>query len=99
MHILNESFYMVVAGSNDFLNNYYVTGFRRYQYDINSYTNRIVAWASNFVQVRIYTYKYINFVMSNSQIWSAKITWIVIIFVRNCTTWVQEELASLGFLQ
>ncbi|XP_060184786.1 GDSL esterase/lipase EXL3-like [Lycium barbarum] len=48
--ILNNSFYMVVADSNDFLNNYYVTGFRQNQYDINSYTDRIVAWASNFVQ-------------------------------------------------
>ncbi|XP_049410487.1 GDSL esterase/lipase EXL3-like [Solanum stenotomum] len=49
-HILNNSFYMVVAGSNDFLNNYYVTGFRKHQYDINSYIDHIVSWASNFVQ-------------------------------------------------
>ncbi|XP_059302392.1 GDSL esterase/lipase EXL3-like [Lycium ferocissimum] len=49
-YILSNSFYMVVAGSDDFLNSYYVTGFRRNQYHINSYTDRIVAWASDFVQ-------------------------------------------------
>ncbi|KAH7849900.1 hypothetical protein Vadar_024713 [Vaccinium darrowii] len=49
--ILTNSLYLVVAGSNDLTNTYFLLGIRRLQYDIDSYTDFMVRSASNFVKV------------------------------------------------
>ncbi|XP_059646323.1 GDSL esterase/lipase EXL3-like [Cornus florida] len=48
--ILASSLYGVVAGSNDITNTYFLTPFRRSQYDFPSYANLMVNSASNFMQ-------------------------------------------------
>lgn len=49
--ILNNSVFLVVAGSDDLANTYYTLGIRRLQYDISSYADFLVASASTFLQV------------------------------------------------
>lgn len=51
--IVNNSLYLVVAGSNDLANTYFTIGFRQKQYDINSYTDLMVDKAADFIQVCI----------------------------------------------
>ncbi|XP_047328589.1 GDSL esterase/lipase EXL3-like isoform X1 [Impatiens glandulifera] len=48
--ILANSFFVIVAGSNDITNTYYSVGLRRLQYDINSYSQFLAQSASQFVQ-------------------------------------------------
>ncbi|KAL9172841.1 hypothetical protein ABFS82_03G073300 [Erythranthe guttata] len=47
--ILRESIIAVATGSNDILNTYFLTP-RRFQYDVPSYTDLLVSYASSFVQ-------------------------------------------------
>lgn len=47
--ILTNSMYMVVTGTDDLANTYFSIGTRRFQYDINSYTDFLVQSASQFV--------------------------------------------------
>lgn len=49
--ILANSFYLVVAGSDDIANTYFVTHAREVQYDIPSYTNLMIDSASEFLNV------------------------------------------------
>ncbi|KAI8016117.1 GDSL esterase/lipase EXL3 [Camellia lanceoleosa] len=49
-YILSNSFYLVLAGSDDFANTYFTVDIRKLQYDINSYTDLVVNYASNFVK-------------------------------------------------
>lgn len=51
--LLNESLVAVVTGSNDISNTYFITPFRRLHYDVPSYTDLLVSYASSFVQVNI----------------------------------------------
>ncbi|KAL7155520.1 hypothetical protein ABFS83_03G080200 [Erythranthe nasuta] len=48
--ILRESIIAVATGSNDILNTYFLTPSRRFQYDVSSYTDLLVSYASSFVQ-------------------------------------------------
>ncbi|KAH6782740.1 GDSL-like Lipase/Acylhydrolase superfamily protein [Perilla frutescens var. frutescens] len=48
--ILNESLVAVVTGSNDISNTYFLTPLRRLQYDVPSYVELLVSYASAFVQ-------------------------------------------------
>lgn len=50
--ILNESLIAVVTGSNDISNTYFITPFRKLHYDIPSYVELLVSYASSFVRVR-----------------------------------------------
>ncbi|KAJ4774898.1 GDSL esterase/lipase EXL3 [Rhynchospora pubera] len=51
--IVVESLYLVCAGSNDILNNYYLGLIRRLQYDISSYADFLIQQISDFVH-RLY---------------------------------------------
>ncbi|KAI7727112.1 hypothetical protein M8C21_018993, partial [Ambrosia artemisiifolia] len=48
--ILENSLFLVVAGSDDLANTYFTIGIRRLQYDIPSYADLMVSSASNFIQ-------------------------------------------------
>ncbi|KAL0360518.1 UNVERIFIED_CONTAM: GDSL esterase/lipase EXL3 [Sesamum radiatum] len=48
--ISQEGLFIVVAGSNDITNTYFGTPLRKSHYDVSSYTDLLVAYASNFVQ-------------------------------------------------
>ncbi|XP_020590846.1 GDSL esterase/lipase EXL3-like [Phalaenopsis equestris] len=48
--IISESLFIVCAGTNDFINTYFPTLFRKLHYDVPSYVNFLVAKASDFVQ-------------------------------------------------
>ncbi|KAL0360517.1 UNVERIFIED_CONTAM: GDSL esterase/lipase EXL1 [Sesamum radiatum] len=48
--ILQESLVIVVAGSNDITNTYFGTPLRQSHYDVPSYTELLVSYASSFVQ-------------------------------------------------
>ncbi|KAF5179280.1 GDSL esterase/lipase EXL3 [Thalictrum thalictroides] len=48
--IISESFYLVVAGSDDIGNTYFNTPFRKYLYDIDAYTDLMVQGAISFIQ-------------------------------------------------
>ncbi|KAK4429411.1 GDSL esterase/lipase EXL1 [Sesamum alatum] len=48
--ILQECLVVVVAGSNDVTNTYFGTPLRRSHYDVPSYTELLVSYASSFVQ-------------------------------------------------
>lgn len=50
-HILSNSLYLVIAGSDDLANTYFSTGVGRLEYDIVSYTNLMVNSAFNFTKV------------------------------------------------
>lgn len=49
--ILSDSLYILVTGSNDITNTYYGTSLRKASYDITSYADLLVSYASIFVQV------------------------------------------------
>ena len=49
--ILAKSMFLVVAGSDDIANTYFVLGARKLQYDIPAYTDLMVNSASNFFKV------------------------------------------------
>ncbi|PIA27856.1 hypothetical protein AQUCO_07500042v1 [Aquilegia coerulea] len=48
--IISESFYVVVAGSDDIANTYFNTPIRRYKYDLHAYTDLMVEGATSFIQ-------------------------------------------------
>lgn len=50
--ILANSFFLVVAGSDDIANTYFVARARQLQYDIPAYTDLMCNSASDFVKVR-----------------------------------------------
>lgn len=50
-YIIANSIYFVVAGSDDLANTYYTVGARRLQYDVPSYADLMVNYASAFIQV------------------------------------------------
>lgn len=50
-HILGNSIFLVVAGSNDIANTYFTLKIRSFQYDILSYADLLVSSASDFIQV------------------------------------------------
>lgn len=49
--LLNESLVAVVTGSNDISNTYFITPFRKLHYDLPSYVELLVSYASSFVEV------------------------------------------------
>ncbi|KAK9271306.1 hypothetical protein L1049_026896 [Liquidambar formosana] len=49
--ILANSIFLVVSGSDDIANTYFLTHVRELHYDVPSYTNLMVNWASTFLQV------------------------------------------------
>lgn len=49
--IIDNSLYLVVAGSNDIANTFYLARIRQVQYNINTYTDFMVQSASAFVKV------------------------------------------------
>lgn len=53
--IFSESLYVVCAGSDDVANTYFPTPFRRTVYDIPSYSNLLVGFASDFIQKLLQT--------------------------------------------
>ncbi|GAB2252350.1 hypothetical protein Droror1_Dr00005197 [Drosera rotundifolia] len=48
--LISESAYLIFAGSNDITNTYFLTNLRRPQYDVDSYTDLLVSFASKFYQ-------------------------------------------------
>ncbi|KAJ1413039.1 SGNH hydrolase superfamily [Sesbania bispinosa] len=48
--IVSKSIYIICIGSDDIANTYAQSPFRRYQYDISSYTDLMASEASNFLQ-------------------------------------------------
>lgn len=52
--ILKESLFAVVTGSNDITNTFYATSLRRFEYDLSSYIDLLVSYASTFVQVTFF---------------------------------------------
>uniref|UniRef100_A0A251UML7 Putative SGNH hydrolase-type esterase domain-containing protein n=1 Tax=Helianthus annuus TaxID=4232 RepID=A0A251UML7_HELAN len=48
--ILENSFFLVVAGSDDLANTYFTVGIRRLEYDVPSYADLMVSSASNIIQ-------------------------------------------------
>lgn len=50
--LLSESLFIVVAGSNDITNTYFGMPVRKSQYDVSSYTDLLVSYASSFMQVK-----------------------------------------------
>ncbi|KAF7829552.1 GDSL esterase/lipase EXL3-like [Senna tora] len=56
--ILANSLVLVVSGSDDIANTYFIARIRQLQYDIPAYTDLMLNSASNFVKVYIYTYIY-----------------------------------------
>lgn len=49
--IVSKSIYIVCSGSDDIANTYAETPFRRFKYDIPSYTDFMASEASKFLQV------------------------------------------------
>lgn len=49
--IISNSLIFVVAGSNDISNTYFLTGMRKLEYDVPSYTDLMLNYASEFVKV------------------------------------------------
>ena len=49
--ILSKSLFLVVAGSDDIANSYFVSGVRKIQYDVPAYTDLMIASASSFFKV------------------------------------------------
>ncbi|XP_051139367.1 GDSL esterase/lipase EXL3-like [Andrographis paniculata] len=48
--IVSDSIVAVVVGSNDITNTYFLTPFRKAHYDISSYTDLLIGYASKFAQ-------------------------------------------------
>lgn len=52
--LLSKALFGVVTGSNDVTNTYFGTlSLRKSQYDVSSYTDLLVSYASAFVQVKV----------------------------------------------
>ena len=51
--ILGNSLYVVVFGSNDISNTYFLTRVRQLQYDFPAYADFLLSSASNFFKVRL----------------------------------------------
>jgi hypothetical protein len=49
--IISNSIYIISMGSNDISETYYLTPFRRIEYDIEKYTTMLVSANSKFVEV------------------------------------------------
>ncbi|KAK1392931.1 GDSL esterase/lipase EXL3 [Heracleum sosnowskyi] len=49
-YIIANSIYFVVAGSDDLANTYFIIGARRLHYDVPSYADLVVNYASTFIQ-------------------------------------------------
>ncbi|XP_071696508.1 GDSL esterase/lipase At5g42170-like [Rutidosis leptorrhynchoides] len=49
-NIIANSVFFISSSSNDFLTNYFVWPFRRLQYDVPAYSNKLVKIATNFIQ-------------------------------------------------
>ena len=49
--ILSKGVFLVVAGSDDIANSYFVMGIRKRQYDIPAYTDLMLSSASSFLKV------------------------------------------------
>lgn len=69
--IIATSTYLVSAGNNDILFSYYISNLRKLHYDVPSYTELLVSWATNFLKVAEkstrFLYKCSYF---NQQLWS-----------------------------
>lgn len=50
--ILSQSLIILVTGSNDITNTYFGTPLRKSTYDVSSYSDFLVGYASTFVQVK-----------------------------------------------
>lgn len=50
-YIIDNTLFVVVAGTNDVLNTYFSIPVRRYKYDINAYADLMIQGASTFIQV------------------------------------------------
>ncbi|CAH9067966.1 unnamed protein product [Cuscuta epithymum] len=48
--ILDNSLFLVVAGSDDLANTYFTVGIRRLHYNVDAYTDLVIHGASNFIQ-------------------------------------------------
>lgn len=67
--IVRNSLYVVVAGSDDIANTYFIARVRQLQYDIPSYTELMVNGASDFLKVLInYFHISFNFPSSSSSL-------------------------------
>ncbi|KAL3514794.1 hypothetical protein ACH5RR_027511 [Cinchona calisaya] len=49
-YTLSNAIFLIVAGSDDIANTYFTIGIRKFEYDVNSYADLLVASASNFLQ-------------------------------------------------
>ena len=49
--ILSKSLFLVVAGSDDIANSYFVIGVRKRQYDVPAYTDFMATSAASFLKV------------------------------------------------
>lgn len=49
--IIATSTYIVSAGNNDIAFTYFISKLRKLHYDVPSYTQLLVSWASNFLKV------------------------------------------------
>lgn len=50
--IISKSLTVIVAGSDDIANTYFIARVRQLQYDVPAYTDLMVNGASNFLKVR-----------------------------------------------
>ena len=51
MNIITKGVFLVSAGSNDFLVNYFTFPIRRVEYDVPAYCNKLVKLAMRFIKV------------------------------------------------
>lgn len=73
--ILDNSFFLVVAGSDDIANTYFIARVRQLQYDIPAYTDLMLHSASDFVKVGLTFFNYFFFqLLFNSTKFSSKST-------------------------
>lgn len=50
-YILTNALFVVIVGTDDLANTYFALGIRRLQYNLDSYTDLMVDYASKFAQV------------------------------------------------
>ena len=53
--LISKSVYIICIGADDIANTYSQTPFRKPQYDIPAYTNLLISYALDFMQVFCYT--------------------------------------------
>lgn len=59
--LIKKAVYVISAGTNDFVVNYYgASGIRRYSYSIPSYSKFLVQQIQQFIQVSIYIILYVD---------------------------------------